>query len=44
MAFFKVPLAFGAVVILAALGMVLGIAEAAERRLFPWAARTPDPF
>ncbi len=36
---FKVPLAFGAVVILAA----PGIAEAAER-LFPWAARAPDPF
>ncbi len=45
MAFFKVPLAFGAVVILAALGMVLfGIVEAAERLLFPWAARAPDPF
>ena len=45
MAFFKVPLAFGAVVILAALGMVLfGIVEAAERLLPPWAARAPDPF
>lgn len=40
MAFFKVPLAFGAVAVLAILGIVLfGIVELAERALFPWASR-----
>jgi NitT/TauT family transport system permease protein len=43
MAFFRVPLAFGAVVILAAMGMVLfGIVSAAERLFFPWAAQRSD--
>ena len=38
MAFFKVPLAFGAVVVLAAMGIVLfQIVALAERLLFPWA-------
>ena len=44
MAFFKVPLAYGAVTILAALGVLLfGIVEASERLLFPWAVRAPPP-
>lgn len=45
MAFFKVPLAFGAVVILAAMGIILfGLVEAAERLLFPWStAASPQP-
>ena len=44
MAFFKVPLAFGAVVILAALGIVLfAVVELAERLLFPWAIQAETP-
>ena len=44
MAFFKVPLAYGAVTILAGLGVVLfGIVEASERLQFPWAVRAPPP-
>ena len=44
MAFFKVGLAFGAVVILAALGIGLfGVVAVAERVLFPWAIRLETP-
>ncbi len=45
MAFFKVPLAFGAVLVLAILGIVLfALVEAAERLLFPWSVRAaPSP-
>ncbi len=44
MAFFKVPLAFGAVVILAGLGIVLfAIVEVSERLLFPWSNRVDPP-
>ena len=38
------PLAFGAVVVLAAMGILLfGAVAAAERLLFPWAARAEAP-
>jgi ABC-type nitrate/sulfonate/bicarbonate transport system permease component len=38
-----VPLAFGAVVILAVMGMLLfGVVAAAERLLFPWAGPRSD--
>ena len=44
MAFFKVGLAFGAVVILALIGIVLfGVVALAERWLFPWAQRVETP-
>lgn len=44
MAFFKVPLAFGAVMVLAVLGIALfGLVAAAERLLFPWAVRAEPP-
>lgn len=44
MAFFKVPLAFGAVVVLAAMGIVLfALVEAAERLLFPWSTGAAAP-
>ncbi len=44
MAFFKVPLAFGAVAILAILGIVLfELVNLAERLLFPWAGTAARP-
>jgi NitT/TauT family transport system permease protein len=44
MAFFKTPLAFGAVVILAAMGIVLfQVVTLIEKLLFPWSSGADQP-